>query len=131
MKADQKTQVEVTQAFKAMFEAYKKKDFQTILTCWSPDLDLVAIGVCDDKKAVGPEQLAENLTYEWAKYDVSSIGVKNFLVSAAGLIAWVCADIYLQGKRFEGDFELHTRLTGVMEKRNGRWLWVQMHMSRI
>ena len=34
MKADQKTQSEVTQSLKGMFEAYKKRDLEGVLWFW-------------------------------------------------------------------------------------------------
>ena len=44
MKADQQTQTEVTQAFKGMFDAYKKRDLPGVLSFWAPDPDIIAIG---------------------------------------------------------------------------------------
>jgi ketosteroid isomerase-like protein len=129
MKADQRTTAEVTQTFKAMFEAYKKKDLQATLSYWAPDPDLVAIGTGADEKAVGLTQFTESLKRDWAQGELQSIGVTDFSVSAAGLVAWFSADITLHGTSTDGNFDFQTRLTGVMEKRNGKWLWVQMHLS--
>jgi ketosteroid isomerase-like protein len=129
MKADQQTQTEVTQAFKGMFEAYKKKDLQGVLSFWAPDPDIVALGSGEDEKGVGVAQFTESLIRDWAQGEVSSIGVKNFMISAAASVAWLSADINFHGKAAEGTFDLPLRLTGVMEKRYGRWLWVQMHLS--
>ena len=130
MKADQQTQTEVTQAFKGMFDAYKKRDLPGVLSFWAPDPDIIAIGSGGDEKSLGVAQFSEQLKRDWAQGEVQSIGVKNFVVSAAATVAWLSADINFHGKTASGEFDLSVRLTGVMEKRYGRWLWVQMHLSK-
>jgi ketosteroid isomerase-like protein len=129
MKADQQTQTEVTQVFKGMFEAYKKRDIQGVLSFWAPDPDIIVIGSGGDEKSVGTAQFSEQLKRDWAQGEVQSIGVKNFAVSAASSAAWISADINFHGKTAAREFDLPVRLTGVMEKRGGRWMWVQMHIS--
>jgi len=129
LKADQKTQSEVLQSFKGMFEAYKKKDLQATLSFWAPDPDVVVVGTGEDEKGMGITYLTESLKRDWAQGEVQSIGVKNFSVSASDVVAWLSADVAFHGKVGEGEFDLPMRLTGVMEKRNGKWLWVQMHLS--
>jgi len=129
MKADQQTQTEVTQVFKGMFEAYKKRDLSGVLSFWAPDPDITVIGSGVDEKSIGTVQFSEQLKRDWAQGEVQSIGVKNFIASAAGSVAWVTADVTFHRKTNSGEFDLPVRLTGVMEKRYGRWMWVQMHIS--
>jgi ketosteroid isomerase-like protein len=129
MNADQKTQAEVTQTLKGMFEAYKKKDLSGVLSYWATDPDLVAIGSGEDEKAVGVGKYVEGLLRDWAQAEVTAIGVKNFVVSAAGVVAWFVADVTFTYKAEGKEAALPGRMTGVMEKRNGKWLWVQMHYS--
>jgi ketosteroid isomerase-like protein len=129
MNADQKTLAEVTQTLKGMFEAYKKKDLSGVLSYWATDPDIVIIGSGEDEKAVGIGKYVEGLLRDWAQADVTAIGVKNFVVSAAGVVAWFAADFTFNFKVQGKEAALPGRLTGVMEKRNGKWLWVQMHYS--
>ena len=129
LNADQKTQVEVTQSLKGMFEAYKKKDLSGILSYWAPDPDIVVVGSGADEKAVGIGKYVEGLMRDWAQAEVTSIGVKNFAVSAAGVVAWFSAEVTFTYKIQGKEDILPGRMTGVMEKRNGKWLWVQMHYS--
>ncbi|MCW4001265.1 MAG: nuclear transport factor 2 family protein [Candidatus Bathyarchaeota archaeon] len=130
MKADPKTQAEVTLAFKGMFDAYKKQDLKTLLTFWAPDPDIFILGSGADEKGTGLADLKKSLKRDWAQGTVESIGIKNFAVSAAGFVAWLCADISFHGKAAEGGvIDFAGRLTGVMENRNGKWLWMQMHLS--
>jgi len=130
MKADQKTLTEVTQTFKGMYEAYKKQDLKGVLAYWAPDPDIFILGSGEDEKAVGVEEFTEHLKRDWAQAQVLGIGVKNFAVSTAVSVAWFSADINFHCEASEGaEFYMPIRLTGVMEKRYGRWLWVQMHVS--
>ncbi len=129
MRAEQKIQSEVTQSLKGMFEAYKKKDLQGVLSFWAPDPDITIIGSGEDEKGVGIDQLSASLKRDWEQADITSIGVKDFRISAAGVVAWFSADLTFNFKIKAKESPLPGRLTGVMEKLNGRWLWMQMHFS--
>jgi hypothetical protein len=129
MKADQTTQTEVTHSFKGMFESYKKKDLQGVLSFWGNDPDVLVIGSGPDEKSVGVGTFVESLMRDWSQAEITAIGVKDYMVSAAGAVAWIGADLTFQYKIDEKTQEMLGRLTGVMEKRNGKWLWVQMHFS--
>ncbi len=129
LKADQKTQAEVAQSFKGMFEAYKKKDLKGVLSFWAPDPDIMVLGSGADEKGFGVERFVESLKRDWKQAEITSIGVKDFQVSAAGVVAWFGANLTFNFKIKDEESALPGRLTGVMEKRNGKWLWVQMHFS--
>lgn len=129
MKADQATQKGVIQAFKEMFEAYKKKNTQGVLNCWASDPDIVMIGSGKDEKSVGVEKFVESLTRDWEQANITAIDVKDFSVSVSGNVAWLSSDLTFNYTVKEKALQLAGRLTGVMEKRNGKWLWMQMHYS--
>lgn len=130
MKADQKTLDEVTQTFKGMFEAYKKQDLKGVLSFWAPDPDIFVLGSGEHEKAIGVEQFSAQLKRDWEQAKVLGIAVKNFLVSTAVSVARFSADTNFHCEASDcRAFYLPLRLTGVMEKRSGRWLWVQMHLS--
>lgn len=129
MKADQTTQTEVTQSFKGMFESYKKKDIQGVLSFWANDPDVLVIGSGPDERSVGVGKFVESLMRDWSQAEITAIGVKDYMVSAAGVVAWIGADLTFQYKIGEKTQEMPGRLTCVMEKRDGKWLWVQMHYS--
>ena len=128
MKADQKIQSEVIQTFKGMFEAYKKKDLKATLSFWA-DPDVVVIGSGEDEKNVGITQFTKSLKRDWTQAEVTAIDVKNLTVSTANSVAWLSANVTFHGSTEGKEFVLPGRLTGVMEKREDKWLWVQMHLS--
>jgi ketosteroid isomerase-like protein len=131
MKADMKTHAEVTQTLKGMLEAYKKHDLQGVLSFWAPDPDVLVIGLGAEKKSAGLAQFGESLKQDWAQSEVMAINVKGFAVSASELVSWVTADITFHGRKSGEEFDLPGCLTGVLEKRYGKWLWAQLHFSAV
>ncbi len=129
MKADEITQTEVTQTLKGMFSAYKKRDLKAVLSFWAPDSDVVIIGSGADEKSVGRKEFSESLKRDFSQAEITGIDFKNFAVSSAGLVAWFSTDMTFRGITDGSEFSLPGRLTGVMENRDGKWLWVQMHFS--
>ncbi len=129
MIADKKTHDEVAVALLGMFEAYEKRDLNGVLAFWAPDSDVLIIGSGADEKSVGLSQFTKSLIRDWSQSDSASFTAKNIAVSAAGTIAWFAADVAFSGKIGVDKFDLPGRLTGVMEKRSGEWLLMQMHLS--
>jgi len=129
MKADELTQTEVTQTLKGMFAAYKKRDIKSVLSFWAPEPDIVIIGSDANEKSVGRTQFSASLKRDFSQAEITGIDFKNFAVSSSGLVAWFSADMTFRGITDGKEFGLPGRLTGVMENRDGKWLWVQMHYS--
>lgn len=129
MKADKQTQAEVTLTLKAMFEAYGKRDLNGVLSFWAPDPDAVIIGSGKDEKCEGINQFVKNLRRDWEQSDSVTIEHKDIAVSMAGSVAWFATDIIFHGKVDADNFAYPTRLTGVLEKRDGNWLLMQLHLS--
>jgi len=129
MIADKKTHDEIAVTLMGMFDAYAKRDLNGVLAFWAPDSDVLIIGSGADEKSVGLSQFTKSLIRDWSQSDSASITAKNIAVSAAGTIAWFAADVAFSSKIGVDKFDLLGRLTGVMEKRSGDWLLVQMHFS--
>ena len=129
LKADQKTHDEVAVTLQGMFEAYAKRDLNGVLAFWAPDPDVLMIGSGADEKSVGLNQFTKSLMRDWNQSEKASINFKDIAVSAAGAVAWFATDVTFSGQINEEKFDLPGRLTGVMEKRDGEWLLVQMHFS--
>jgi ketosteroid isomerase-like protein len=129
MKADQKTQDEVTLTLRGMFEAYAKRDLNGVLAFWASDPDVAMIGSGADERSVGINQFAKIIMRDWSQSDSAKVNVKEIVVSSAGTIAWFSTDVVFNVKSGVDQIEFSGRLTGVMEKRGDLWLLVQMHFS--
>ncbi|MCW4029965.1 MAG: nuclear transport factor 2 family protein [Candidatus Bathyarchaeota archaeon] len=129
MKADSKTQNEVTSTLKQMFDAYQKRDLTAMLAVVAPDKDVIVIGSGADERSLGPEEFGKSAKRDWAQSETASINLGDTKVSMAGVIAWFAADVTFQFAIRGEQSKLPGRLTGVMEKREGKWLLMQMHFS--
>ena len=123
MKADQQTTEAVTATLKAMFEAYSNRDLEGYLAFWAPDSDIFALGSGADEKSLGTMEISENVKRDWAQSEEAKAKLGKVAVSAAGSVSWFATDVTIDGLIGKETF------TGVLEKRNGKWLMAQMHLS--
>ena len=90
---------------------------------FAPDSDVVLIGSDADELAIGHEQLDQffqkilglpvTLAWDWKLTKVSSIGD----------VAWVFAQGESIVRSADGEKRSPYRLTGVLVRNNGKWLW--------
>lgn len=109
--------------------AWANRDLEGLIGQFVPDADLVLIGSENGETARGPEELrrllghffAEPVSYrwEWRRRDVY----------ATGDIGWVVAHGPIVEAGPEGVARLEYTATGVLERRDGRWLWRLFHGS--
>jgi ketosteroid isomerase-like protein len=129
MIADSKTHSEVVSVLKGMFEAYKKRDLQGMLACMASDPDVVVIGSGEDERAIGPAEFGKSASRDWAQSESASVAFKDAHASMAGSVAWFDADVAFQFTIAKEKTNLPGRLTGVLEKKSGKWLIMQLHFS--
>ena len=96
---------------------------------FAPDADVLLLGSEANELAIGPSQLGTffrdllsqpfTLSWEW----------KQTRVSSMGNVAWVFAEGDVIVLATDGTTRAPYRLTGVLEHRNGKWLWRQSHGS--
>ena len=94
-----------------------------------PDPDLVLLGTGADEKRIGQAEALAQTKRDWAQSETSSLEIGWHLVSSAGTVAWVTADIAFQFKAGGQQMALPGRLTAVLEQRDGKWLIAQSHFS--
>ena len=106
--------------------AIADKRIEGVLTLFAPDADATMIGSSAGEIAVGPMNIRPFLedlfdsphSYSWEWDDVS--------IARAGDVAWLWTDGALV---VDGRSERAYRITGVLERRAGRWLWTLFHGS--
>ena len=129
MKADAQTEAAIMAVMKRFFEAYETRDLDGFLALFAPDDDVVLIGTGADEKRVGMTEIQAQVERDWSQSDSISLSMGWYMVSAAGPVAWLSADVAFQGSAGGQEFSLPGRLTGVLEKRGESWLMVQAHLS--
>lgn len=126
MQADAQTREEILLALGEFRAAVVQRRIEGVLSLMAPDADATLIGSSLGEISRGPLELraflerlfAQEQTIGWEWDDVS--------VSAAGDVAW----LWLEGALVvDGRSERAYRISGVLERRSGRWLWSLFHGS--
>lgn len=129
MKADQQTEAAAVAVLNRFNDAYRRRDLTELLSLFAPDADVVLIGTGPDERRVGQPEIQAQAERDWAQSDAGSFNWKWHSVSAAGPVAWLAAEGTAQAKVGGQEMSLPIRLTGVLEKRGEKWLFVQSHAS--
>jgi ketosteroid isomerase-like protein len=104
--------------------AVSERRIEGVMALFAPDADATLIGSSVGEVARGPIELRQFLeeilagprTLSWEWDDVN--------VSASGEVAWLNTEGRLV---VDGVPQQAYRITGVLERRLGRWLWVLFH----
>ncbi len=129
MRADPQTEKEVLDAISGFIAAHKNRDVEGMLARMLPDSDIVLIGTGADEKMYGIEQLKTQIERDFSQASDMSIDLRPWAVSASGPVAWVAADTTWKAKLGDQELSWDWRWTMVLEKRQGKWLLAQSHLS--
>ena len=132
MKADAKTEAEVRAVLNKFDEAYAKRDMDGVLEIFHPDL--VAFGTGRDEEWVGRTDLKYQVERDWSQSAAGSFKFEWTSVSAAGSVAWMAGHSVYHGQPYSWEADgqeliLQLRITVVLERRDDKWLCVQLHLS--
>lgn len=125
MQASAEVREEVLVSLGELRAAVAERRLEGVLSLFAPDADTTLIGSSIGEVARGPLELRALLervfegpaiTWEW---DVVQI-------SCAGEVAWLLAEAAFV---VEGQGARPYRITGVLERRSGRWVWTLFHGS--
>jgi uncharacterized protein (TIGR02246 family) len=129
MNADQQTGAAVMAVLNRFCEAYVTRDVDRLLSLFAADDDVLVIGTGQDERRVGRPAIRAQVERDWAQSDACRFHWTWHSVSAAGPVAWLAAEGDIDAQVGEQHATLPVRLTCVLEKRAGEWLFVQFHTS--
>ena len=129
MKADARTEAAVMSTLRKLFEGYESRDMDSVLSCHTPDPDLVAIGTGVDEKSLGLNEVRAHLERDLAQSEAISIELGWSRVSIADSVSWVAGDAIIHAKVSGQVISFPGRFTAVLEQRKGRWFIMQRHFS--
>jgi len=129
MKADADTEAAVMGTINKSFEAYANRDVEGVLALLVPVPDVVAIGTGADEKCIGLEETRRQLERDFAQSEGGSWKMDWHLVSAAGPVAWVAADVTMYARVAGKDLSAPIRFTAVLVQHGDKWLFAQQHIS--
>jgi ketosteroid isomerase-like protein len=129
MKADAQTESAVIAALEQFQHSAEQRDVESFLASCVPDADIVLIGTGADEKRVGKAEIQRQLERDISQSERLSFDFDWHMVSAAGSVAWIATTGMIHAQVAGQSVDFPYRLTGVLEHRGDRWLWVQMHAS--
>jgi len=129
MKADAKTEADVTDTLNKFANAYGQRNMDSILALLSPDPDVVVTGTGVDEKRTGFSEIKLQIERDWSQSEAISMKIVPRIVSMAGKVAWVTADLAFHVKASGQETSIQARLTTVLEQRGKNWLIAQYHSS--
>ncbi len=113
-------------------QVWETNDMELFSRIMAHDSDMVVYGSDAPEHWVGWEPLKESVEKMFPSFENNRITVKEqaIKVHPAGNVAWFSQvwdwDMVLEGKAVRSEGQ---RLTGVLEKRNDNWVFVQIHNS--
>ncbi len=121
-------EAEVKAAVEAHVKAYNKKDLTAIMAGMARIPMLVQVGNGPKDRRVGVGQTRAH--YEWAFKERSvAIHVSEIMVGASGSVGWFAAYCDVKAGKGEEQRSVPANWTGVLEKRDGKWLFILSHYS--
>lgn len=132
-KVDLETEkVKVKVVVDQLIQVLETEDVELLSKITAHDVDMVNFGTDVTERIVGWEALKELMQKQFATSETSKLSVKDQVIKVhdSGKVAWFSEiidwDIISQGQavKLKG-----LRATGVLEKRNGNWVYIQLHYS--
>jgi ketosteroid isomerase-like protein len=126
MQADAETREEILLALGEFRAAISQRRIEGALSLFAPDADATLIGSSVGEIARGPIELRRFLEQLFAAPQAVAWEWDDVSISAAGDVAW----LWLEGALvLDGRSDRAYRISGVLERRQGRWLWSLFHGS--
>lgn len=129
MKATPEVEAAVLATLRSSWGAYQARDVEGVLSHYTTDGDLVAIGTGTDERFIGPDSLREGLIRDFSQGQEASLKIMGASVSMAGNVAWVAADCVAEVMMRCRTVSVAGRLTAVLELRGDLWYIMQTHFS--
>jgi class 3 adenylate cyclase len=129
MKADPATAAEVRTVLFQVFQAFVDNDIDAWMSQVLPDADLAWIGTGPEELAVGPEKLRELVEASLVGTSHRTFDVSWMNISALDDVAWFTSEATIGARAGGRDISLPFRYTGVLVRRDGRWLIANIHQS--
>jgi uncharacterized protein (TIGR02246 family) len=124
--ADAETREEVLLVLGEFRAAVADRRLEGVLNLFAPDADATLIGSSRGEIARGPLEMRRFLQELFARPQAVSWEWDDISIASAGDVAW----LWLEGAlMLDGRSERSYRITGVLERRQGRWLWMLFHGS--
>lgn len=127
---DEKAEVEA--AIERFFQAMDAQDMETMSALIAHDAEMVHFGTDAAERWMGWAALKEATEEQFEALESYSTSVRDQVIKVgpSGRVAWFSQVIDARVETEHGTYRMDdARLTGVFEKRDERWVFVQSHLS--
>jgi uncharacterized protein (TIGR02246 family) len=128
-KADPQIEKEVKGFLDRHAKAYEAKDLAAIMALIAPDEDVVFIDGDSEKPVLGPAAIKTAYEREFAQIKSATLKYTSTWIGGKGDAAWFSVQCAVSVDTGEEKITLPAHWSGVLEKRDGKWLLVQSHLS--
>jgi uncharacterized protein (TIGR02246 family) len=128
--ADIKTHTEVEDLLNRHAEAYAKRDLPAIMSLFASDPDvMLIIGGAFRARYTGPAQIKASYEADFAGTPTAAMSCNWVSVRSKGDVAWFASECTSTVEVKEQKLSFPIMWTGVAEKRNNNWVFIQCHVS--
>ena len=113
-------------------EIFKTEDMEMLSKMYAHDDDMVVFGTDAAEHFIGWESMKESMQKQFDALDMTEVAIRKLSIKVhkSGEVAWASFLMDAKGEAMGEPFEFEgSRFTGVLEKRNGNWVFVQVHFS--
>lgn len=109
---------------------YREKDVEGIMALYSNDPDIIMLGAGKGEHFIGHAAIREAYQREFSSFgEIKSVKYKILSLFISKEFTSLASERYITTLRGNQAVRISDRLTAVLKKANGRWVYVQMHFS--
>lgn len=109
---------------------YQKKDVDGIMALYSDDHDIISLGNENEIYFIGRAAIREAYQREFSSFsEITSVKCKTLSLFIAGDMVTLSAERYLTAVKSGEVVNISSGLTAVLKNNNGRWFFLQTHVS--
>lgn len=127
--SDPQIEKEVKEFLDKYAVAYEKKDLTAIMAMIAPDADVVFVDPGPKGLYKGTEQIKKSYENDFSQFKSMSTKYTGVMIGGKGDLAWFVAESMSAVDMGEEKFNVPARWSGLLEKRDGKWLLIQSHFS--
>jgi ketosteroid isomerase-like protein len=126
---DPQIEKEVKQFLDDYMKAYEKKDLAGVMAMVAPDDNVVFVDPGPKGRYVGPEQIKKSYEQDFAQFKSLATKYTWTSIDGKGDLAWFVTELTSEVDLGDEKFSLPARWSGLLEKRQGKWLLIQSHYA--
>jgi ketosteroid isomerase-like protein len=109
--------------------AYERKDLETIMAMIASKPEPIFVYPGPEGLRVGRSQIKAAYERDFSKFQSAKIDYTSISVGSRGRIAWFASEWVATVDMDGQELTIPARWTAVLEKRHGKWLFVQSHFT--